>query len=219
MIPIVEFQFQTPVANYRGSGIGTTGTVSPGVIWIGKYFQVGLEAIIPVNRASGTGVGVLAQLHFYLDDLFPNSLGKPIFGSRSASRPGTMRAGWLIGCTVTFLLVGGAAGAHAFLEQAEPRVGSTVHAAPREVTLRFTQDLEPAFSTVTITDAAGARVDAGKPNFDGNIIRVPLREIGAGSYRVTWQVLSVDTHPTEGCVQLRCRAAMSAGCGGRAGTG
>ena len=47
MIPIVEFQFQTPVANYRGSGIGTTGTVSPGVIWIGKYFQVGLEAIIP----------------------------------------------------------------------------------------------------------------------------------------------------------------------------
>jgi methionine-rich copper-binding protein CopC len=109
-----------------------------------------------------------------------------------------MRTGWLIGCTVTFLLVGGAAGAHAFLEQAEPRVGSTVHAAPREVTLRFTQDLEPAFSTVTITDAAGARVDAGKPNFDGNIIRVPLREIGAGSYRVTWQVLSVDTHPTEG---------------------
>ncbi len=109
-----------------------------------------------------------------------------------------MRAGCLIGCTVTLLLVGGAAGAHAFLEEAEPRVGSTVHAVPREVTLRFTQDLEPAFSTVTITDAAGDRVDAGKPNFGGNIIRVPLREIGAGSYRVTWRVLSVDTHPTEG---------------------
>ena len=182
----------------HGSGIGTTGTVSRGVIWIGKYFQVGLEAIIPVNRASGTGVGVLAQLHFYLDDLFPNSIGKPIFGSSADAREVSMRAGWLIGCTVTLLLVGGAAGAHAFLEQAEPRVGSTVHAVPREVTLRFTQDLEPAFSTVTITDAAGARVDAGKPNFDGNIIRVPLREIGAGSYRVTWQVLSVDTHPTEG---------------------
>jgi len=80
LIPIVEFQFQTPVANYKGSGIGTTGTVTPGVLWIGRYFQVGLEAIIPVNRASGTGVGVLAQLHLYLDDLFPNSIGKPIFG-------------------------------------------------------------------------------------------------------------------------------------------
>ncbi len=73
------------MSNYHGSGIGTTGTVTPGVIWIGKYFQVGLEAIIPINRASGTGVGVLAQLHFYLDDLFPNSIGKPLFGSASAS--------------------------------------------------------------------------------------------------------------------------------------
>jgi hypothetical protein len=81
LIPIVEFQLQTPVANYRGTGIGTTGTVSPGVVWVGRYFQVGLEAIIPVNRASGTGVGVIAQMHFYLDDLFPNGIGKPIFGS------------------------------------------------------------------------------------------------------------------------------------------
>ena len=88
LIPIVEFQLQTPVANYHGSGIGTTGTVTPGVIWIGKYFQVGLEAIIPVNRASGTGVGVLAQLHLYLDDMFPNSIGKPIFSSAgTAAQP------------------------------------------------------------------------------------------------------------------------------------
>jgi hypothetical protein len=84
LIPIVEAQFQTPVANYHGSGIGTTGTVSPGVIWIGKYFQVGLEAIIPINRASGAGVGVLAQLHIYLDDLFPTGIGKPIFGTAMA---------------------------------------------------------------------------------------------------------------------------------------
>jgi hypothetical protein len=85
LIPIVEFQLQTPVANYHGTGIGTTGTVSPGVIWIGRYFQVGLEAIIPVNRASGTGVGVIAQLHFYLDDLYPNGIGKPIFGGATAA--------------------------------------------------------------------------------------------------------------------------------------
>lgn len=85
LIPIVEFQFQTPVANYHGSGIGTTGVVNPGVIWIGKSFQIGLEAIIPVNRASGTGVGVLAQLHFYLDDLFPRTFGRSIFGNGATS--------------------------------------------------------------------------------------------------------------------------------------
>ena len=86
LIPIVEFQLQTPVANYHGTGIGTTGTVTPGVIWIGRFFQVGLEAIIPINRASGTGVGVLAQLHLYLDDIFPTSIGKPIFGSAPQAR-------------------------------------------------------------------------------------------------------------------------------------
>lgn len=85
LVPIVEFRFQTPVANYRGTGIGTTGTLSPGVIWIGRYFQVGLEAIIPVNRASGTGVGVIAQLHLYLDDLFPGGIGRPIFSSSTVS--------------------------------------------------------------------------------------------------------------------------------------
>jgi hypothetical protein len=85
LIPIVEAQFQTPVANYSNTGIGTTGTVTPGLIWVGRYFQVGVEAIIPINRASGTGVGVLAQLHLYLDDIFPNSIGKPIFSSATTA--------------------------------------------------------------------------------------------------------------------------------------
>jgi methionine-rich copper-binding protein CopC len=109
-----------------------------------------------------------------------------------------MRALLVVGSMATLALFGSVADAHAFLDEADPRVGSTVRAAPREVTLRFTQDLEPAFSSVTITDAAGQRVDAGKPTFSGNIIRVPLHEIGAGRYRVTWRVLSVDTHGTEG---------------------
>jgi hypothetical protein len=42
-----------------------------GLIWVGSYFQVGLEAIIPVNRESGIGVGILGQLHLYPDDIFP----------------------------------------------------------------------------------------------------------------------------------------------------
>ena len=59
------------------------------------------------------------------------------------------------------LLVAGEASAHAFLDHAEPRVGNKVAAAPREVTLWFTQKLEAAFSTVTVTNAAGQRVDTG----------------------------------------------------------
>jgi hypothetical protein len=86
LIPIVEAQFSTPVANNAGTGIVTTGTINPGVIWVGNYFQVGLEAIVPINHASGTGVGVIAQLHLYLDDIYPKPIGRPLFGS-AASTP------------------------------------------------------------------------------------------------------------------------------------
>jgi methionine-rich copper-binding protein CopC len=109
-----------------------------------------------------------------------------------------MRIVRVLGSAAALVLFGNVAGAHAFLDEADPRVGSTVRAAPREVTLRFTQDLEPDFSSVAITDASGQRVDAGKPGVSGNVMRVPLRPIGAGNYRVTWRVLSTDTHTTEG---------------------
>jgi len=50
------------------------------VIWAGRYIQLGAEAIIPLNNRSGNGVGVLLQLHFFIDDLFPKSIGQPLFG-------------------------------------------------------------------------------------------------------------------------------------------
>ena len=84
-IPIVEATLQTPVANTLTSGTKTTGTINPGFLWIGKGFQIGVEAMIPINRESGTNVGVIAQLHFYLDDIDPRGIGKPIFGT-SAQR-------------------------------------------------------------------------------------------------------------------------------------
>jgi hypothetical protein len=88
LIPVVEASFQTPVANFAGAGLRTTGTVNPGVIWVTNYYQVGIEAIVPVNRDSGRNVGALAQLHIYLDDLFPTTIGKPIFGGPVApARP------------------------------------------------------------------------------------------------------------------------------------
>jgi hypothetical protein len=83
LIPIVEVNLTTPVANNFGNPYTTTGTVNPGVIFIGSYFQVGIEAMIPINRESGSGVGVLGQLHLYLDDMFPTSVGQPLFGGTS----------------------------------------------------------------------------------------------------------------------------------------
>jgi methionine-rich copper-binding protein CopC len=88
--------------------------------------------------------------------------------------------------------------AHAFLDHAEPRVGSTVPTAPRELSLSFTQNLEPAFSSVEVSDANGARVDLGKPGFSASVMRVGLKPLAPGTYRVRWRVLSVDTHTTEG---------------------
>lgn len=111
----------------------------------------------------------------------------------------TMRHSSLIGIIpLAFVLAMGTAHAHAFLDHADPRVGNKVASPPRAVTLWFTQKLEPAFSGVTVTNAAGKRVDAGKPRISGNEMSVPLRAGGNGIYHVTWHVLSVDTHKTDG---------------------
>ena len=95
--------------------------------------------------------------------------------------------------------------AHALLDRADPRVGSTVNAVPREVSLSFTQYLEPAFSTMEVTDASGRRVDEGKPTIDGKVMRVPIAGHPPGTYRVKWRVLSVDTHTTEGAFSFEVR--------------
>jgi len=81
LIPLVEATLQTPVSDTFTSGTLTTGTINPGFLWVGNTFQVGIEALIPINRQSGTNVGVIAQLHFYLDDIDPRGIGRPIFGN------------------------------------------------------------------------------------------------------------------------------------------
>ena len=78
LIPLVEASFVTPVSNLSGREV-TTGTINPGVIWSREAIQIGVEAMIPVNRESGRTVGVIGQLHFYLDDIFPETIGKPLF--------------------------------------------------------------------------------------------------------------------------------------------
>src|ERR1700751_715906 len=86
-----------------------------------------------------------------------------------------------------------------FLVHAEPGVGSSVATAPRQLSLWFTQDLEPTFSTVEVQNAAGGRVDQGKPRIGpANVMRVGLKSLPPGTYKVLWHALSVDTHTTEG---------------------
>ena len=80
LIPLVELGFETPLD--RGQRGQTTGTINPGMIWSGKYFQAGAEAVIPMNSRTGSEVGFVAQLHFYLDDLFPHTIGRPLLGRK-----------------------------------------------------------------------------------------------------------------------------------------
>jgi len=94
-----------------------------------------------------------------------------------------------------------AAQAHAFLDHASPAVGSSVPTTPPVVTLWFTQDLEPAFSDVTVTNEAGQRVDLGNariPQGSPAELQIGLKPLPPGTYLVSWHVVSVDTHPTEG---------------------
>jgi hypothetical protein len=77
LTPLVEFSMTSPTDSGGG---GTTGTINPGLIWTGQYIQFAAEAIIPVNRASGDTIGMKMQLHFYIDDILPRSLGTPIIG-------------------------------------------------------------------------------------------------------------------------------------------
>jgi hypothetical protein len=80
LIPLVEFSFETPLN--RGEAGQTAGTINPGIIWSSKYVQFGVEAIVPINKRTAESVGIIGQMHFYLDDLFPRSLGRPLFGYR-----------------------------------------------------------------------------------------------------------------------------------------
>jgi hypothetical protein len=93
LVPDIEVVFSTPVSNIGPSTIGmvpgtheTTGTWGPGCYYFGRLgplsFELGAVALIPINHASGRHVGAAAILDFFLDDMFPDSLGKPLFGAR-----------------------------------------------------------------------------------------------------------------------------------------
>jgi len=97
-------------------------------------------------------------------------------------------------------------GAHAFLRDAEPGVGSTVPTSPNEVKIRFTENIEPAFSCIQVFNASNSQVDKRDVHLDRSdhaLLRVSLPQLGVGTYKVVWRVVSVDTHVTNGSFTFR----------------
>jgi hypothetical protein len=91
--------------------------------------------------------------------------------------------------------------AHAFLQHANPPVGSNVPVPPAAVTITFTERVEPNFSTIEVQNARGTRVDKADPHLAGGDqtkLAVDLPKLPPGRYTVIWHATSVDTHKTEG---------------------
>ncbi|WP_018261668.1 copper homeostasis periplasmic binding protein CopC [Methylobacterium sp. WSM2598] len=115
---------------------------------------------------------------------------------------------WLTPLLIALILTaaGGPAWAHAELVTASPRVGSTVPVPPSEVRLSFSEGVEPHFSGMEVTAADGHSVTAGRVQAQGAEMRVALaRGLPPGTYRVTWHVVSVDTHRTQGSFTFEIR--------------
>ena len=94
-----------------------------------------------------------------------------------------------------------AASAHAFVDHASPAVGSAVDLPPAEVKIWFTENVEPAFSGIEVTNAAGKPVDKKDSHVDAKNhaeLVVSLTNLPPGTYQVTWHVVSADTHKTHG---------------------
>jgi copper resistance protein C len=109
-----------------------------------------------------------------------------------------MNAKHLIIVLTILLIFVRVADAHAFLDHADPKVGSTIHESPSQVTVWMTENLEPAFSKLQVFDAKGTELDNKDTKVNGNIMTVSLPKLAAGKYRVSWQVVAVDTHRTSG---------------------
>jgi copper resistance protein C len=96
--------------------------------------------------------------------------------------------------------------AHAFLKDASPAVGSTIQTSPNEVRIRFTENIEPAVSSIQVFDTSGKEVDKRDVHLDHSdraLLHVSLPQLGAGIYKVVWRVVSVDTHVTNGNFTFR----------------
>ncbi len=95
--------------------------------------------------------------------------------------------------------------AHAFLDHADPKVGSQVHGSPASVKIWYTEELEPAFTTVQVFDASGSEVDqkgAKVDAADAKLLTLPLPPLQPGKYKVVWKAVATDTHITHGTFEF-----------------
>ena len=112
----------------------------------------------------------------------------------------------IFGFLLIFLADSARLEAHAFLKAAEPGVGSTIQTSPSEVRIQFTENIEPALSSIQIFDVSGKEVDKRDLHLDRAdhaLLHVSLPQLGAGTYKVVWRVLSVDAHVTNGSFTFR----------------
>lgn len=110
------------------------------------------------------------------------------------SRTLTIVAAALLACPVL-------ASAHAFLDHADPKVGSTVETPPKEIHAYFTEEVEPAFSTLRVLDSDGNEIDKKDTHLDKDdhkLLIVSLPDLKPGTYKVEWKVVASDTHHTKG---------------------
>ena len=128
---------------------------------------------------------------------------------RAPARRGP-RALLIAGCAlVLFLAVPSSAGAHAVLVQSTPRWGAVLGATPRAITLVYDEPVVPTYARVAVVSAGGEDL-AGALRVAGDVVNVPLRPGGAGSYTVRWRMVATpDGHVTEGAFSFGVRAKPS----------
>jgi methionine-rich copper-binding protein CopC len=98
--------------------------------------------------------------------------------------------------------------AHAYPAVSIPNNGATVTEFPREVRIQFTEGIEMAFSQITVKGPNGELVSQGKlRKLTDDTVAIDLKPLGPGNYSVEWQVLSVDTHITDGTLRFTVGAA------------
>jgi copper resistance protein C len=135
----------------------------------------------------------------------------PSLAAREWRFPRARRCAGLIALAILYLCAcSSSAAAHSLPERFDPRPGAVLASGPAEVRIAFDGDIEPAFSSIAVTDAAGRRVDKGDTRVDRRnprLLRVGLGALRPGPYVITWQVLAIDGHRKEGTYTFTIRAA------------
>ncbi|MGD0762970.1 MAG: copper homeostasis periplasmic binding protein CopC [Roseiarcus sp.] len=152
--------------------------------------------VVWLSPAFAHAVG--GELRFFLDDIFPRHARQANLqvGTAMIRRSIAKSA-----AALAFVFAATAADAHPQLEKAAPAVGSTV-ASPAEIRLKFSEGVEPRFSSIALSSESGAAAPLGAlsldPADDSVLIAKVVNALAPGVYAVTWHAVSVDAHKTQG---------------------